>query len=107
MTSASACRSACAAAIPAKPPPMITTRFRFLGAGSGAGNFAFERVSSKAIVILVTMLRGAPNAWEQEGASAGAGNGTACRRLFLGLGAQLEQPEQNLVALRRQFINRA
>src|SRR6516225_9412813 len=27
-TSASACRSACAAAIPAKPPPMITTRLR-------------------------------------------------------------------------------
>src|SRR6516165_2034018 len=36
-TSVSACRSACAAAIPAKPPPMMTTRFR---SGRGASTTA-------------------------------------------------------------------
>jgi hypothetical protein len=40
-----------AAAIPAKPPPMMTTRFCFLGAASGRANFSLGPVSSNAAVI--------------------------------------------------------
>src|ERR1700722_9349285 len=99
-----------AAAIPAKPPPMMTTRFCFLAAGSGGGTCCRERVSSRATLISVTLLRGR---CERRGAgrralfSAGARDRTGCRRYFLGLVAQLEQPEQDLVELRRQIANRA
>ena len=39
-----------AAAIPAKPPPMMTTRFCFVGAASGRDNFSGGRVSSNAVI---------------------------------------------------------
>src|ERR1700722_11512214 len=109
-TSASACRSACAAAIPAKPPPMITTRFCCLAAGSGGDTCCRERVSSRATVILVTLLQGRSGRLEARRRaflSAGAGHCAGCRMLFLGLGAQFEQPEQDLVALRRQITDGA
>src|ERR1700684_4249005 len=109
-TSASACRSGGGAAIPAKAPPMMTTRFCFVAAGSGGGTCCRERVSSRATLILVTLLRGR---CERRGAgrrallSAGARDRTGSHRHFLSLVAQLDQPEQNLVALRRQIANRA
>src|SRR6516165_10262842 len=45
-TSASACRSACAAAIPAKPPPMITTRLRSRRGASMTAIASTGRVSA-------------------------------------------------------------
>src|SRR6516162_1819372 len=45
-TSASACRSACAAAIPAKPPPMITTRLRSRRGASVTAVAASGRLSA-------------------------------------------------------------
>src|SRR5215470_8072863 len=45
-TSASACRSACAAAIPAKPPPMITTRLRSRRGASTTAVASARRLSA-------------------------------------------------------------
>src|SRR5271155_1436065 len=106
--SASECRSACAAAIPAKPPPMITTRFSFLDAASGGDNSCRERVSSKAAVILSPCCQALRAAGSGKRAFLSAGARYHLRgRRFLSLGTQLEQPEQNLVSLFRQFIDRA
>src|SRR6266700_7638463 len=108
-TSASACRSACAAASPAKPPPMITTRLRFAGAASGRGNVSRGRVSSKAAVIRSPFASCVASARDRKARRplAGAGSRFGRGRRFLSLGAQLEQPEQDLVALRLQLGDRA
>src|SRR5262249_11665221 len=55
-TSASACRSACAAAIPAKPPPMITTRLR-PPRGAGTTAVASARRLSGNIALMDHLIR--------------------------------------------------
>src|SRR5262245_31515037 len=55
-TSAPACRSACAAAIPAKPPPMMTTRLRSRRGASTAACAASGRVSAN-IALIGSLLR--------------------------------------------------
>jgi hypothetical protein len=41
-----------AATIPAKPPPMMTTRFCFVGAGSGRDNVSRGRVSCTSLIFV-------------------------------------------------------
>src|SRR5438552_7583510 len=109
MISASHRRKARAAAIPAKPPPMITTRLRFAGAASGRDSVSRGRVSSKATVIGSPFASCVASARDRKARLplSGAGSCLGRRRRLLGLGAQLEQPQQDLVALRLQLGNRA
>src|ERR1700719_3352158 len=99
MPSASARLNARAAAIPAKPPPTITTRFRFVGAASGRDKGSGEGVSLRATVIWSPYAFGRRVLSLADASSSSRLGSCFLGGCLLGLGAQLEQPQQDLVAL--------
>src|SRR5579859_1592105 len=117
-TSASARRSARAAATPAKPPPTITTRGRAAVAVAVASSglisavTAFMDISLKMVEVTRPGRRPAPaRAAGRQGrrpdySSLLSGNRRRIRGL-LSLGAQFQEAQQDLVALRLQLFDRA
>src|SRR5215211_621608 len=104
-TSASACRSACAAASPAKPPPTITTRLRCADGASMTALPSSGRVSANIA------LMGSPLFLFSESRRLFRLASTRCNFAWHGrtrtLGAQFEEAEQNLIPLRLQFLDGA